>query len=367
MGAPGERPRGAEAVAHDARPHRGRGVSDRDPELGAAAGAGPAEAGRAGPRVRIGVSACLTGRPVRFDGGHKQNAFVVEELASIATLVPMCPEWALGLGAPREALRLVRSGEGARLVTARSGVDHTERMRAWAGREVDGLAAAGLCGGLCGFVVKKDSPTCGLERVKVYDPRTGQPSRTGVGAFTAALRARLPLLPVEEEGRLNDPGLRDAFLTRIFAVARGRALLDAGPDRSALARFHAQEKLLLLAYDERALRGLGRLVAEASASDAGRVAEAYVEGFLAALAGPPSRGRHVNVLLHMLGHLRDGADRAVRGDVREAIEAYRAGQAPRDAPLTLLRHYIGRLGLTWLAAQTYLRPYPRTLVRLGWS
>lgn len=319
-------------------------------------------------RLKIGVSACLLGHPVRFDGGHKQSAFVTTELASIATLVPVCPELALGLGAPRESLRLERREGGPRLVAPRSGTDHTEAMRRYAEEEVARLGALDLHG----FVVKKGSPSCGLERVKLYGAPSpagtgAQAARSGVGLFTATLRERLPLLPVEEEGRLQDPALRDAFLTRIHAVARARSLLEGDVTPAGLMAFHAREKLLLLAYRETALRELGRLVAQATLESAPASAREYASRFLLALSTPPTRGRHVNVLRHVLGHFRARLEEAVRGELTEAIDAYREGHAPRDVPVALLGHYVRRFGLEWLALQTYFAPYPRTLVRHGWS
>ncbi len=245
--------------------------------------------------IRIGVSSCLLGQRVRYDGGHKRDDFV-GLLARFVTLVPVCPEVELGLGVPREPIRLERRGGLVRLVAPESGKDHSEAMRRYAESRVAELERLGLSG----YILKKDSPSCGMERVRVWGRR--RPGRTGRGAFAAVLLERLPLLPVQEEGRLHSLPLRECFVERVFAYRRVRSLLDGRGGVAALVRFHAAEKLLLLAHDPAASRRLDRLVARAErtsrgGSDGGSprgsdLARRYAETYMDALARPASRGRH---------------------------------------------------------------------------
>lgn len=308
-------------------------------------------------RPRLGVSACLLGAAVRFDGGHKSDAFV-RGLRAAADLVSVCPEVEVGLGTPRESLRLVRRPEGLRLVAPRSGRDHTEGMTSFAADRVARLAGQDLDG----FVVKKDSPSCGLERVRVYDDG-GMPTRSGRGLFTEALLQRLPDLVVEEEGRLCDPRLRDNFLVRLYA-ARRLAHFFAGPwTQGALVALHARMKLLLLAHSVPAYRALGRLVAGGRGLARAELAARYRTGVALALAHVPSVGQQVNVLQHMAGYLRDVSPGADRADVHDAIGEYAAGRLARAVPLSLVRHLARRHGLEYLLRQLYLDPYPRLFLR----
>jgi lipocalin/uncharacterized protein YbbK (DUF523 family)/ligand-binding SRPBCC domain-containing protein len=207
-------------------------------------------------RIRLGISACLLGKLVRFDGGHKRDPFLVESLGQFVDWVPVCPEVESGLDAPRESMRLVQADGQIRLLTNKTAQDHTPRMNRFARRRVEELADAELCG----FVLKKDSPTCGLERVKVYGS-AGMPVKSGRGLFADALVRRFPLLPVEEEGRLNDPRLRENFVERIFAYRRLTALFAARWSMGDVVRFHTAHKLTLMAHRPEAYQRLGRLVA----------------------------------------------------------------------------------------------------------
>ncbi len=222
--------------------------------------------------VRIGVSSCLLGQKVRFDGGHKRDAFLVDTFGEFVEWVPVCPELEVGMGLPREAIRLVRSDSGIRLVGVRSATDHTESMTRYSARRVEKLARENLDG----YILKKDSPSCGMERVKVYDPN-GSPARTGRGLFAEALLARFPLLPVEEEGRLSDPRLRDNFIERVFAYRRLRDLFVGRWTTGALVKFHTAHKLTLLAHSPAAYKTLGQLVAHAAERPRAEVQAAYEE------------------------------------------------------------------------------------------
>ncbi len=308
-------------------------------------------------RPRLGVSACLVGALVRFDGGHKRDAFIAAELARFVDLVPMCPEMDIGLGTPRPSLRLVRGSDGPRLVAPRSDTDHTERMRRYAEHQAELVERWELDG----FILKKDSPTCGLERVRVYGP-SGIPTRDGRGLFAEALLRRNPLLPVEEEGRLADPRLRENFLVRIFMRQRLAGLFCGRWRLADLIAFHSSAKLLLLAHSPDKYRQLGRLVATAAERPRHAVAEAYRRGVLEALAVVPSRGRQVNVLEHLVGYLQEGSSPDEQAELREVIAEYRSSFVPLAVPLTMIRHHVRRRRIRYLAAQIYLAPFPRALL-----
>ena len=299
-------------------------------------------------RLRIGVSACLVGQPVRFDGGHRRDDFVTA-LGRVAELVPVCPEIELGLGAPRESLRLIRRGPEVALVAPASGRDLTEAMRRFAAARAVELAGADLDG----FILKKDSPSCGLGRVRIYR-EAGPPERNGRGLFAEALIAANPLLPVEEEGRLRDEALRESFLRRLVIHHRLRRLFAADWRLRELIAFHASVKLDLLACSPAAYRALGRLVAHAATLDPARLAADYSAALMNALAPVPTRGRHVNVLQHLAGYFHDATTADERRELGERISAYAAGREPRETPLDLLRHHARRRSIPWLSAQTYL-------------
>lgn len=306
--------------------------------------------------IRIGVSACLLGRPVRWDGGHKRDDFIVDLLGAYVEFVPVCPEVELGLGTPRETLRLVRRGDDVRLVMA-NGEDHTEGMRRFARRRVDALVKEDLVG----FILKKDSPSCGMERVRVYDS-IGVPDRAGRGLFAQALTTRLPHLPIEEEGRLNDPRLRENFIERVFAYRRLKQLFGHPWSLGALVQFHTVHKLVLLAHAPEAYRSLGRLVARGR--DLGRAAlrDEYEHGFMNALAAIATPKKHANVLMHIAGYFRRRLDDGSRHELLGTIEDYRRGLVPLIVPITLVRHHVRMLDLPYLRDQVYLDPHPKELM-----
>jgi uncharacterized protein YbgA (DUF1722 family)/uncharacterized protein YbbK (DUF523 family) len=307
--------------------------------------------------IRVGVSACLLGRHVRWDGGHKKDAFLVDTLGAHVEWVPVCPEVEVGLPVPRDTLRLVRRGHETRLEMPRAGSDHTDAMRAYARRTVEALAEKDLCG----FILKKDSPTCGLLRVKVYGGK-GSPSRDGRGLFAEELVRRLPDLPVEEEGRLNDTRLRENFVERIFAYRRLKSLFARRWTTGDLVAFHAAHKLLLMAHSPAAYARLGRMVAGAKAVSRERLRREYEHEFMAALAHPATPGRHANVLQHIMGYVTRSLDRPQRAELDDLVNDYRRGLVPLLAPVTLLRHHAKRLGVSYLLGQVYFSPHPRELM-----
>lgn len=307
-------------------------------------------------RIRVGVSACLLGAEVRFDGGHKRDRFVDGLLAGYFEFVPVCPEVAIGLGTPRQPIRLVAAADGPRAVGTREpGRDVTGALRDY------GAKVARDNRDLCGFVFKKGSPSCGMERVRVYND-SGLAQRDGVGLFAAQIMQANPLLPVEEEGRLNDPVLRENFINRVFVYARWQALQAAGLDKAGLVAFHAAHKLLVMAHSNLAYRELGRLVADLDGAPLERLAERYFARLMQALGERATRKRHSNVLYHLLGYLRRQADAGDRADVLDAIEAYRRGEFPLVVPVQLLRHQFRRHPHPYVNRQVYLSPYPAQLM-----
>jgi uncharacterized protein YbgA (DUF1722 family)/uncharacterized protein YbbK (DUF523 family) len=307
--------------------------------------------------IKIGVSACLLGAEVRFDGGHKRNDFLTDIFGRFVEFVPICPEFELGLGVPRESLRLVREGGEIRMVGNKSGSDHTRAMNEFAARRVNALERDELSG----YVLKKDSPSCGMERVRVYSA-SGMPTRDGRGLFAAALMARYPTLPVEEEGRLNDPRLRENFVERVFAYRRLHDFFGSRWSPGGLVAFHTAHKLQLLAHSPRVYAALGRIVASARSLDRRELRERYEREFMNALAKIVSPARHVNVLQHIAGYFREYLDSDSRRELANLIEDYRRGLLPLIVPITLMRHYVRRFGVAYLAGQVYLEPHPKELM-----
>lgn len=314
----------------------------------------------AGPRpaaLRIGISACLLGEEVRFDGGHKRDAFLTGVLAPHVEWVPACPEVEVGMGTPRETLRLVRREGGTRMVTTRTAVDWTDAMRGWSTGRVEQIAGADLDG----YVLKKDSPSCGMARVKVYGA-DGPGARDGRGVFAEVLLRRLPLLPIEEEGRLCDPRLRENFIERVFAYRRLKDLFRSKWTTRDLVRFHTANKMALLAHSTVRYQELGRLVAGAKALGRPELRSQYERMFMDTLAVPATTRRHANVLNHMAGHFKEKLDAASRRELAAAIDEYLRGLVPLVVPLTLIAHYVRVHEVGYLAGQVYLQPHPRELM-----
>lgn len=309
--------------------------------------------------LRVGISTCLLGQKVRFDGGHKHDRYLTDILGAYFEFVPVCPELEVGMGVPREAVRLVGTAGAPRLVGVRSGEDWTDRMERLAARRVAQLERMGLSG----YILKKDSPSCGMERVKVYGEGEGAaPERTGVGLFARALMGRLALLPVEEEGRLNDARLRENFIVRVFAYHRVQGLFRGRWTRGEVVAFHAAHKLLLMAHSPRHYTELGRLVARVKDLPAAAFRDRYCALFMEGLRARATTRKHVNVMHHIVGYLRGHVAPAERDDILAVIEDYRRELVPLIVPMTLLRHYVRRHGLAYIADQVYLSPHPKELM-----
>ncbi|QSX29275.1 DUF1722 domain-containing protein [Shewanella cyperi] len=303
-------------------------------------------------RIQVGISACLLGQQVRFDGGHKRSSYCDNELGKQFDFVEICPEMAIGLGAPRQSLRLVRDRGEIRIRNAN--MDVTDKLRDFSERQVERLNF------ISGYILCGKSPSCGMERVKVYKADTNQGAKEGTGIFAAALKARWPQLPIEEEGRLHDPLLRENFITRVFAFHKWQCLQAEGMTRAALMAFHARYKYLLLAHNPAIYRQLGPMLAH-SDLPLPALAEAYLQGFMAALAQPASRRNHSCALEHIQGYFKHRLDGEEKQELCEAISAYRLGMQPLLVPLTLIKHHLRQHPDDYIASQVYLNPHPQEL------
>jgi uncharacterized protein YbgA (DUF1722 family)/uncharacterized protein YbbK (DUF523 family) len=308
--------------------------------------------------IRVGISSCLLGEEVRYDGGHQKDPYITGVLARHFSWVPVCPEMEVGMGVPREPIRLVGDPDAPRLLGVTTGTDHTERMDAFARRRVQELGRRGLSG----YVLKRASPSCGMERVKLYRDDEGPPARTGVGLFARALMEALPRLPVEEEGRLNDARLRENFLTRVFAYRRLTALREMGPRPADVVRFHTEHKYLLLAHSPSAYARLGRLVAVIRAEPLAAGLDRYADGFMRALQAPATPKKHVNVLQHIMGFFKDRLVAAEKRELLGVIDDYARGLVPLVVPITLINHYVARFETAYVRDQIYLHPHPKELM-----
>lgn len=306
-------------------------------------------------KITIGVSSCLLGNEVRYDGGHKHDRYITETLGRYLSFVPVCPEVECGLPIPREAMRLVGEVDRPRLVTNKTGVDHTDRMLTWARKKVAELEKENLCG----FIFKNRSPSSGMERVKVYDGNN-VPRAVGVGIFARAFKDHFPLLPTEEEGRLHDPLLRENFIEQIFVYQRWREVADA-PTAAKLISFHTTHKLLLMAHSEKHTREMGRLMAQAGSLELDTFIERYQELLMAAMSLKPTTKKHVNVLQHMMGFFKKLISADEKQELLSVIEQFRSNIVPLIVPVTLINHYIRKYQEPYLMQQHYLNPHPLEL------
>ncbi len=307
-------------------------------------------------RIPVGISSCLLGEQVRYNGGHKRSRYCLDVLADCFEFEPFCPEMAIGLGVPREPIRLV--GEADEVPRARGTVDQsidvTEPLLA------SGYRIARERSHLRGYILMKGSPSCGMERVKVYHPN-GMPNTADAGVFVRALRETNPVLPVEEEARLNDAVLRENFIARVFAYDDWKTTVEADPSYHNLIQFHSRQKYLLMAHHYQGYRELGRYLANAHELPLEQAMDEYLWGFMTHMSHKATRKTHTNVLMHMLGYLKKSIDSQCKQELLEGIEQYRLGQVPLVVPLALLKHYLKRFGGDYICEQTYLNPYPHEL------
>ncbi len=307
-------------------------------------------------KIRVGVSSCLLGHKVRYDGGHKLDKYIRDTLGQYLEFVPVCPEVECGLGVPREAMRLVGNPESPRLMTVRTGRDLTEQILAWAQKRLEELESLGLCG----FIFKGGSPSSGLERVKVYTP-DGMPSQRGIGLFAKAFVERFPLVPVEEDGRLHDPGLRENFIERLFVMKRWKQFRDLNGSASALVEFHTTHKLLILSHSPKHHSQMGKLVAQVGKGSLSQLIEQYERLLLDSLKLRATRAKHCNVLEHMLGYFKKELSSEEKQEMLELLSSYREGLLPLIVPVTLMNHYVRKYKQPYLSRQVYLRPHPLEL------
>jgi uncharacterized protein YbgA (DUF1722 family)/uncharacterized protein YbbK (DUF523 family) len=304
--------------------------------------------------IKLGISSCLLGERVRYDAGHKLDRYLRDTLGAYVQWVGVCPEVECGLGTPRESMRLEQHERGVRLVTHTSRIDHTERMRAWAKNRLNQLAAEDLCG----FVFKSKSPSSGMERVKIFRPAGGSAIASGSGMFAGMFMERFALVPVEDEGRLHDANLRENFIERVFAFARWKEALGRGMTARELIDFHTRHKLLLMAHDPEAYRGLGKLTAEAGRRDPDELFREYTGEFLRAMAKRATPAKHGNVLMHAMGYFKRDLSADEKQELLEVIHNYRKGLLPLIVPVTLINHFVRKYHKEYLAGQYYLKPHP---------
>jgi uncharacterized protein YbgA (DUF1722 family)/uncharacterized protein YbbK (DUF523 family) len=304
-------------------------------------------------KICLGVSTCILGENVRYDGGHKRDRFIIETLGQFVEFVPVCPEVECGLGIPRESMHLEGDPESPRLVTTRTKIDHTERMVTWARTRVKELEAEDLCG----FIFKSRSPSSGMERVKIYNEK-GMATKNGVGMFAKIFMDHFPLLPVEEDGRLHDVRLRENFIERIFALKRWRELLGSKRSRGRLVSFHTQHKLLILSHSPKHSRILGKLVAEAKNIPQDQLYSQYQTLFMEALKLKSTIKKNINVLQHMMGYFKRDLSADEKQELLEVIDEYRGEYTPLIVPITLIKHYVRKYDQPYLKEQVYLNPHP---------
>lgn len=307
-------------------------------------------------RIRIGISSCLLGAKVRYDGNHKLDTYITQTLGRFFDYVPVCPELAIGMGVPRPPIRLVGDPSAPRAVGVDDpALDVTARLAAY------GTGMGHDLQEISGYILKSKSPSCGMERVKIYGAHGGH-AKQGRGIYAAAFTAAQPLLPIEEDGRLGDPVLRENFIERVFAYHRWQELIRIGVNPRRLVEFHTRHKFALMAHSTEAYGDLGRLVARAGKGRVSLLAEQYVRLFLDTLKLRATRSRHANVMMHIMGFLKRELDGGDKDELLEVIHAYRRGQLPLVVPITLLKHHFRRHPDPYVLQQTYLNPHPQELM-----
>lgn len=306
--------------------------------------------------IKLGVSSCLLGEQVRYDGGHKHDRYITDVLGRYFSFVPVCPEVGCGLPIPRESMRLEGDPAAPRLMTNKTRIDLTGQMLDYCNRKVEELAAEDLCG----YVFKKDSPSSGLFRVKVYN--NGMATKNGSGLFAAAMVRRFPLLPMEEEGRLHDPQLRENFIERVFSYRRWKDFLKEGPTLGQLVRFHTNHKLLMMAHNPEVYRSMGALVAHGKDLPLSELLQRYEELFMKGLSFHATFKKNTNVLQHLMGYFKQELTADEKQELLEVIGQYHDQLTPLIVPITLIRHYVRKYDQQYLKEQVYLAPHPAELM-----
>jgi uncharacterized protein YbgA (DUF1722 family)/uncharacterized protein YbbK (DUF523 family) len=304
-------------------------------------------------QIKLGVSACLLGQNVRYNGGHSRDPFITDTLSQYVEFFPVCPEVECGLPIPRKSMRLVGDSKSPRLMTGNTKKDHTDRMLGWCAKKVSELEELDLYG----FIFKKGSPSSGMERVKVYTDE-GMPANRGVGMFARAFMEHFPLLPVEEDGRLHDPKLRENFIEAIFVLQRWRMALEPRPTRRAFVEFHTRHKLLVMSHSPQHMRLMGKLIAEIKSHSLDDFRVQYERLLMDALRLKTTRRKNTDVLFHVTGFFKKQIAADEKRELVETIENYRKGHVPLIVPVTLLAHYVRKYDQTYLKDQVFLNPHP---------
>ncbi|MDH5650499.1 MAG: DUF523 and DUF1722 domain-containing protein [Gammaproteobacteria bacterium] len=306
-------------------------------------------------KIPVGISSCLLGEPVRYDGAHKLNSYIVNTLGDYFDFVPFCPEMHIGLGVPREPIRLVEQEDKVRCIgTQTATLDVTDQLVQCANTQQYWHAT------VFGYILKQGSPSCGMEQVNILRNNTLKQDASGIYAHT--MMQNFPALPVEEEGRLGDPVLRENFMQRVCVYSRWDTLQRSSLDKSALCDFHARHKLILYSHDQDQARALGKALADCAAKDIPGFAQNYLTRLMTILKIPATRNNHVNVLQHIQGYLKTVLSAADKQELAELIEAYRLGQAPLNTPLTLLRHHFRSQPDEYINNSYYMNPHPLELM-----
>ena len=308
-------------------------------------------------KITLGISSCLLGNPVRYDGGHKLDHFLTDTLGQYVEWVSVCPEVESGLPVPREAMHLVGDPEDPRLITIRTKVDHTTRMKRWAKKRTAELEEAELCG----FVFKSRSPSSGMRGVKIYT-EAGMPNTTGSGIFAHAFMKHFPLLPVEDEGRMHDPGLRENFIERVFVYRRWREYIKEDGSLGGLVAFHTAHKYLIMAHSGKHYTALGKMVAAGKKAQRGKLQADYLEALMEGLQFLATPKKNTNVLQHMAGYFKKQLSAEEKKELLDVITNYHDGFVPLIVPITLLKHYVRKYKEEYLARQFYLNPHPLELM-----
>jgi uncharacterized protein YbgA (DUF1722 family)/uncharacterized protein YbbK (DUF523 family) len=307
-------------------------------------------------KIKLGISTCLLGENVRYDGGHKLDRFLTDTLGQYVEYVPVCPEVECGLGVPRESMHLEGDPDSPRLVTIRTKQDITDRMVSWAKKRVVELEKEGLYG----FIFKSDSPSSGMERVRVYNEK-GMPVKKGVGMFARIFMEHFSLLPVEDEGRLHDPKLRENFIERIFTLKRWREVLVKREKRGEVVDFHTRHKLLILSHSPKHYQTIGKLVARAIDFPLKDLYQQYQTLLMESLELKTTAKKNANVLQHMMSYFREQLSSGEKQELLEVVDHYRQGYIPLIVPITLIQRYVRKYNQPYLKQQIYLNPHPLEL------
>jgi uncharacterized protein YbgA (DUF1722 family)/uncharacterized protein YbbK (DUF523 family) len=307
-------------------------------------------------RIKLGISTCLLGENVRYDGGHKLDRFLTDTLRQYVEYVPVCPEVECGLGVPRESMHLEGNPDSPRLVTIRTKQDMTDCMVQWAQKRVVQLEKKDLCG----FIFKSDSPSSGMERIRVYNEK-GIPVKKGVGIFARIFMDHFSLLPVEDEGRLHDPELRENFIERIFTLKRWREVLGKKESRGNVVDFHTKHKLLILSHSPKYYQMMGKLVAQAKNLPLKELYQEYQTLLMESLGLKTTPKKNANILQHMMGYFKEQLSSDEKQELLEVIDLYRKEIIPLIVPITLINHYVRKYDQPYLKKQIYLNPHPLEL------